>query len=110
MLRQNVEHTQSVFDPAPGSDAGSEHYLFAAVVDAWTEREPHIAARADGPTREASGDFDHVFLRVSAVNSERVQFHDLASVIFVQSRTARLRQRVAIGVELLRRRRLLQLA
>src|SRR5262249_62173484 len=104
MLRQNVDHAQSVFDPAARGNAGSEHDLFAAVVDARPEREAHIAAGADGPTRQASGDLDHVFLRISAVNSYLTQLHNLRRGIFVQSRTSGLRYRVTVGVELLRRR------
>src|SRR5262245_45307571 len=110
MLRQNVEHAQSVFDPAAGRDAGSENRLFAAVVDARTEAESPVARRSYGPAREASRDIYHVFLRVPAVDPERVQFHQLACVISSRSRASGLWNRVAVGVELRRRRGLLHLA
>src|SRR5262245_44015400 len=110
MLRQDLDHAQPVFDSAAGSDALAEDDLFAFVVGARAERESHVAAWADGPPREAPRDGDHVFLRVSAINSERVQLHQFARVIFVQSRTARLRSWIAVGVEFLRRRGRLSLA
>ncbi|MCG3160063.1 MAG: hypothetical protein JMDDDDMK_01095 [Acidobacteria bacterium] len=110
MLRQNIEHAQPVFDPAARGDAFAEHDLFALVVRARAECESHVAARAKRPSGEAARDGDHVILRVSAVNAERVQLHQLARVIFVQSWTAGWRQRIAVGVELLRWRRPLHLA
>src|SRR5260370_17747248 len=39
----------------------------------------------DGPASEHLGDFRDVALRVAAVHAERVQFQQLASVIFVQT-------------------------
>src|SRR5262245_23152932 len=109
MLRQDVERSQPVFDPAAGGDAGSDYRLFAAVVYARPECESPVARRADRPAREAPRDLDHVFLGVPAVDSERVQLHQLARIIFIQPRASRLRQRIAVGVELRRRRGLLHL-
>ena len=44
------------------------------------------AARSnDGPTREAARDFLHVLLRVTAVDAEGMQLHQLACVIFVDA-------------------------
>ena len=37
------------------------------------------------PSRKATRDFLHVFLRVTAVDAERVQLHQLARIVFVEA-------------------------
>ena len=42
------------------------------------------------PPGERTRHFGHVFLRVAAIDAQRVQLHQLAAVVFVQSTRARL--------------------
>src|SRR4029079_8240563 len=51
-------------------------------------RRGSTAARLeDGPTRKTTRHFLHIFLRVAAIDSERVQFHQLTRVILVDTAT-----------------------
>src|ERR1041385_5057618 len=64
----------------------SKHGLWLGIMNPVIEPEFRLALRrANRPTRKASRHFDHVLLGVSAVHAERVQFHQLAAVIFVES-------------------------
>ena len=40
---------------------------------------------ADGPAGEAARYFGHILLRVAAVDTQGVQFHQFAAVVFIQS-------------------------
>src|ERR1700732_3315917 len=64
----------------------SEDDLVAGLVQAGFETEVAAFSRLiERPPGEHFGDFGHVFLRVAAVYAERVQFHQLASIVFVQA-------------------------
>ena len=39
MVRQNVEHRQAVFEPAPGSNLVAQDELFPVIVGAWIEEK-----------------------------------------------------------------------
>src|SRR4029077_7633556 len=39
----------------------------------------------DGPACEAPRDFGHILLCVAAIDANRVEFHELAAVVFIQS-------------------------
>src|SRR5947209_7108026 len=39
----------------------------------------------DGPPREDFRQFGYILLRVAAVNAQRMEFHDLSRIVFVQS-------------------------
>src|SRR6185295_14381042 len=46
------------------------------------------------PARERASDFDNIFLRVAAVYAERVELHELARIVLVETtRPALLRRR-----------------
>src|SRR5262245_51371543 len=97
MIGKNVEHAQPVFDPPAGRNSLAEDDLLTLVMQAGTKDEARVRLRHDRPSGEATRYLGHIFLRVSAIDAERVQFHQLATVIFVQSRPAR-RYRISIGI------------
>src|SRR6185436_19262052 len=85
----------------------TEYFLVAAIVQRGNEAELTVLndpclELATGPTRatapavgwrdrpagERARDLDHVFLRVPAIDAERVQFEELATVVFVQTAAA----------------------
>ncbi len=62
----------------------AEHNFRIGVVQTIVKFEIGVLPRfLDGPTGEAARHFRDVFLRVAAVDTERMEFHQLASVIFV---------------------------
>ncbi len=85
IVRQQVQHFQS-FLLAVLLYAMSEDDLVAGLVHARLEAEVAAFYRLlDCPPGEYLGHFGDVFLRVAAVDAERVQFHQLAAVVFVQA-------------------------
>ena len=89
MLREDVEHLEPVVHAAARGDGHAEHVLLAFIVDLFVELEIAALPRfADGPAGEAAGHFGHVLLGVAAIDAERVQFHQLAAVVFVQALAA----------------------
>ena len=86
MRGQDVEHFLAIVLAAAGLDLVSEHDLLAVVVHARLELEAAALPRVrNRPTRERARHFLHVLLRVAAVDAKRVQFHQLARVVLVQS-------------------------
>src|SRR5258708_5155934 len=102
MMRDDIQNHQAIFDSAAGRNLVAEHNLFAVVVHGRSENEltgvvPRVsshqsgcsratAARLkDGPTGEATRYFLHVLLRVSAINTERMQLHQFARVVFINA-------------------------
>src|SRR5262249_48615179 len=111
-MREDVEHHQSVFHSATRGDLVTKNRLLAVIMCARIEEEStgsplhglahssvalisarhdsghcgRAAARLeDGPTGKATRDFLHVLLRVTTIDSERVQFHQLARVVLVDT-------------------------
>src|SRR5258708_742208 len=71
---------------ALGLDAVPQNELGSRLMHARIVAETSTLERSiDGPASEHLGDFRDVALRVAAVHAERVQFQQLASVIFVQT-------------------------
>ena len=66
----------------------AEPGLVALIVAPFVKREGLIAAHQGalliGPAGEHARQFRHVFLAVAAVHAQRVQFHQLARVVFIQ--------------------------
>ena len=86
MPRQNIEHHLSVFHAAAGGNLHAQHGLLAFVVNAIVVNEFAATVRlSDGPPGETAGYFDDVLLRVSAIDAQSVQLHQLARVVFVQA-------------------------
>src|SRR5205814_10264879 len=90
-LRQNVQHILRVFHSASRRQLVSEHDLLSSVVDLRAkDKSAALLRRLDRPTGERARDVDHVLLGVSAVDAERVQLQQLASVMLVQALTLTL--------------------
>src|SRR5579884_3666142 len=98
MMREHVEDFHALL-LAVFLDLFSDHRFFARLVHTRLVFEITTPARLlDGPPGENARYLSHVLLRVAAVDTERVQFHQLAAVIFVQT-TARpgvLRVRISM--------------
>src|SRR5215213_4633368 len=132
-MRENVEHHQSVFHPTARRDLVTENELLAVVMRAHVEEESsgsalhgvapscvaaltvtrhdrrHCCRAAtrleDGPTRKTTRHFLHIFLSVTTIDSERVQFHQLACVVLVDAATLLLWSKatsVGIGTDALK--------
>ena len=86
--RQNIEHLHALFF-AVLLDLVAKHHFDAGFVHAIVEIKFPAALRvAHRPAGKDLGDFGHVALGVAAIDTEGVQFHQLAAVIFVQARFA----------------------
>src|SRR5688572_10431609 len=101
MRREDVEYLLAVGLSAAGLDDVAEHDLLPGIVDARLEDEapaafhptapsprggaPGLPRVLDRPARERARDFGHVLLRIAAVDAERVQLHQLAAVVLVES-------------------------
>src|SRR6185369_7510127 len=112
MVGKDVEHHQSVLDSTAAWDLVTENNLLAVVMRTCIEEEcSGIPSRAvahycverrgaaarlkDGPTSEAPRNFLHVFLSVATVDTERVQLHQLARVVFIYPATLLLWRRLS---------------
>ena len=84
-VRDDVEHVLAVFLSAAGREAVSKHRLFARVVRFGPENESAALADGDAPTGQRSRHLDDVMLRVAAVHAQRVQLHQLAGVVLVET-------------------------
>src|SRR6185503_15707014 len=86
MPRQNIKHLLPVFPPAAGGNLDPQHDFLALVVDAIIVNKLTAAiGLRDGPSGKATGYSNDVLLRVPAVNTQSVQLHQLARVVFVQA-------------------------
>ena len=86
MTGEDVEHLLAVGFAAAGLDDVAEHDLLTRIVQPRIEGEAAALARlVDRPAGEGARDFGDVLLRVAAVHAERVQLHQLAAVVLVQS-------------------------
>src|SRR5450631_3902170 len=93
ILYQEIENLLPVLDPS-ALDLFSEHAFRIWIVNSFIKIKRGVFAwRFDGPSREGPRDFDHVFLLVAAVDTECMQLHQLASVIFIQSTLAAERRK-----------------
>src|SRR5260370_18915004 len=71
----------------------AEHPLGLGIVDPIIKGEFRFGSSIeDGPAGETTGYFDNVLLRITTVNSQSVQFHQFAPVVFVKSSIAHRRQ------------------
>ena len=111
-MRQNVEHHQSILLSSARGNLVAKHNLFTVIVGqgskakrpgvltqhfqstpvhAGIRRDSGAARRYDCPTGKAPRHFLHVLLRVTALNPEGVQLHQLTRVIFVDAALLLLR-------------------
>src|SRR5438445_1489115 len=92
IARQQIEHLLAISDSARMNFL-AQHALGLGIMDAIVESKFRLGSRiADGPACETARHFDHVLLGIAAVDSERVQFHQFAPVIFVEAALAHGRQ------------------
>ena len=69
-----------------GIDPVPQYHLWIRVMQTLVEPELRVALRLpNGPPGEAARHFDHVLLRISAIDAQRMQFHQLAAVVFIQA-------------------------
>ena len=62
----------------------AEYLLFSGLVSAFVKFELAALLRLfDAPSSQNFGELRNVFLRVTAINAERVEFHDLARVVLI---------------------------
>src|SRR3989442_3849935 len=106
MMRQNVEHHQTIFLAAARGYLVAEYNFLTVIVNARTENEcagfraqqvthraVHYSLRRstgsarsnNGPTRKATRNFLHVFLCIPAIDAKRVQLHQFTRVVFVDA-------------------------
>src|SRR2546421_5598956 len=86
MRCQNVQHAFTVRDAAARQNLVTEDDFLAVVMQSRTiEKQALLVWLLDGPTAEATRDFLYVLLRVSAIDTERVQLHQLAGIIFIKA-------------------------
>src|SRR3989442_6755952 len=87
----------------------TEYYLYFPVMHAGIEPDLRIFIEIENrPARESAGYSNDVGLRVASVNTHRVQFHQLAAVVFIESgpaqraprRRRRRREIIARGLRL----------
>src|SRR4051794_14479333 len=85
MMRKHLQRFHA-FALATFFELLPEHDFFARLVPALIELEfPTLLRLLDGPPGEDLRQFGYVLLRVAAVDAQRVKFHNLARVIFIQS-------------------------
>src|SRR5437667_12684725 len=83
---QKVEDLQSIVHSAARRNPVAQDRFLTGIVNPWLEIELRCALRpSNGPAGEATRDFLHVFLRVTAVDAKRVEFHQLALVCYVEA-------------------------
>src|SRR5260370_24529660 len=85
MMGEDVRHL-NLFVFAMIADIVSKNVLRTGLVGALVEVEAAALLRLlDAPAREHLRQLGDVLLRVAAVHTEGVKFHDFASVIFIQA-------------------------
>src|SRR5689334_16188293 len=94
MPRQQVDDAQSVAEAAACGNCNAKYNFAVRVMHPRTEDECAALIRTiNCPARKAARHFLNVTLRVAAVNAERVQFQQLACIVFVDV-TLALRRRL----------------
>jgi hypothetical protein len=85
---QPVQHLQSLAFTL-GLDAVTEHELGSGLVHARIELEAAaLVGLVDGPPGKDFGNLGDIALRVAAVHAQRVQFQQLAPIVFIQAARA----------------------
>ena len=84
-MRTHLERLHT-FTLATFFELFSEHDFFARLVPALVKLEFAALLRFfDRPAGENFGEFGDIFLRVAAINAQRVEFHDLSRIVLVES-------------------------
>src|SRR5438093_12148258 len=86
VMGQKVEDLQSIVHTAARRNPIAQDRFLTGIVNPWLEIELRFALQpSNSPASEATRDFLHVFLRVTAVDAQRVEFHQLARVLLVET-------------------------
>src|SRR5262249_9664169 len=92
MPSQNIEYRQAVAYATARRNRSPENYLGSLIVHPRAKDKSTVLIRAvDSPTCEAARHLLDVLLSVSSVDSERVQLHQLSSIVLIDVSLARLR-------------------
>src|SRR2546421_544423 len=90
MRCQNVQHAFTVRDAAARQNLVTEDDFLPVVMQSRTiEKQTLLVWLLDSPTAEATRDFLYVLLRVCAIDTERVQLHQLAGILFIRAAVRR---------------------
>src|SRR5579863_324187 len=82
---KQIEHLFPIPHPA-GIDLVPENHLRIRIMEALVKPKLRVSlGLANGPAGETARHLNDVFLRISAVNAKRMQFHQLAAVILIQT-------------------------
>ena len=82
---EDIEYTLAVLLAAATVDPMPQDHLLAVIMNPRLELEASaLPGHFNRPTGECAGYVLHVLLGVAAVHAERMQFHELAGVIFVE--------------------------
>src|SRR5450830_2030524 len=90
MARQHVECDFAFLLAASRNDS-AEKLLVARIVTPWTENEGGIVciifhlAHSDGPAAEDARQRNYVGLAIAAIDAQRMQLHQFARIVFVES-------------------------
>ena len=80
------EHSHTIAHAAARRNILSEDYFLTLVVNLVVVLKiAAFAGSGNRPAGKAARYFDHVFLCITAIHAQRVQFQKLAAIIFVQS-------------------------
>src|SRR5437773_2133871 len=105
---QDIDHLLAIFDSASSFDRMSKHGLLTGVMNEWAEHELAACTRLlaesdlrglalllghrvgvlhlrDGPSGECTRHFLYVLLGIASIDSHRMEFHQFARVVFVDS-------------------------
>src|SRR4029078_8442709 len=82
--RDEIEHCFTFLDAAARWEPLTENGLLARVVDVAIEQK--LSGRpVERPTRQRACNLLNIFLRVAAVHAQRVQLHQLARIVLVET-------------------------
>src|SRR5262245_29045565 len=103
MMRQYVQYRQAIFHSTPRRNLVAQHCFLAVIMRARIEEESSRASACglttqqgtgccssttrleNRPTGKATRDFLNVFLCVTAINTQRMQLHQFASIVLIDS-------------------------
>src|SRR5579872_1934308 len=85
IARQKVQHLFPILH-APTMNLVAQHGFRALIMQTFIEEKFRIAPRLPNrPSGKSFRNVDYVLLRVSAIDSEGVKFHEFAAVVFIQT-------------------------
>src|SRR5687767_7953310 len=87
MIGEDLEHALAIFLAAAGGDLYTQYYFFAVIVQALIEIEARFFAVAlNCPAGKAARHFRDILLCIAAVDTKRMQLHQLARIVLIEAR------------------------